>query len=53
MLGAIALLLLEDVLSAWTVHWQVVLGPILVLSVLYRPGADCAGLLPGGVRRDD
>ncbi|HET7342057.1 MAG TPA: branched-chain amino acid ABC transporter permease, partial [Methylomirabilota bacterium] len=30
-LGAAAYLLLEDVLSAWTVHWQVVLGPLLVL----------------------
>jgi branched-chain amino acid transport system permease protein len=34
-LGAIVFLLLEDVLAAWTVHWQVVLGPLLVLIVLY------------------
>jgi branched-chain amino acid transport system permease protein len=46
-LGAIAFLLLEDFLSAWTVHWQVVLGPLLVLVVLYaRRGLY--GLLPGG-----
>jgi branched-chain amino acid transport system permease protein len=50
-LGAIALLLLEDVLSAWTVHWQVVLGPILVLVVLYARGGLWS-LVPGGVRRD-
>src|SRR6059036_2414840 len=50
-LGAVAFLLLEDVLSAWTVHWQVVLGPLLVLVVLYaRRGLF--GLLPGaGVPR--
>jgi branched-chain amino acid transport system permease protein len=50
-LGALALLLLEDVLSAWTVHWQVVLGPILVLVVLYARGGLWS-LLPGGARRD-
>ena len=50
-LGAIALLLLEDLLSAWTVHWQVVLGPILVLVVLYaRRGLW--SLLPAGARGD-
>jgi branched-chain amino acid transport system permease protein len=49
-LGAVALLLLEDLLSAWTVHWQVVLGPLLVLVVLYGRGG-LYGLLPGGARR--
>ena len=34
-LGAFALLLLEDALSGWTQHWQLVLGPLLVLSVLF------------------
>ena len=48
-LGAVAFLLLEDILSAWTVHWQVVLGPLLVLVVLYaRRGLY--GLLPGAAR---
>ena len=48
-LGAAALLLLEDLLAAWTVHWQIILGPILVLVVLFaRRGL--AGLLPGEVR---
>ena len=48
-LGAFALLLLEDMLSALTVHWQIILGPILVLVVLYaRRGL--AGLLPGEER---
>jgi branched-chain amino acid transport system permease protein len=50
-LGAAAFLLLENVLSAWTVHWQVVFGPLLVLVVLYaRRGLW--GLLPGGGPRD-
>jgi len=50
-LGAVAFLLLEDILSAWTVHWQIVLGPLLVLVVLYaRRGLY--GLLPGGARHD-
>jgi len=45
-LGAFALLLVEDALSGWTVHWQLILGPLLVLSVLFlRRGL--AGLLFG------
>jgi len=45
-LGAFALLLVEDALSGWTVHWQLILGPFLVLSVLFlRRGL--AGLLFG------
>jgi branched-chain amino acid transport system permease protein len=50
-LGAVAFLLLEDVLSAWTVHWQVILGPLLVLVVLFaRRGL--VSLLPGAPRAD-
>jgi branched-chain amino acid transport system permease protein len=50
-LGAVVFLLLEDVLSAWTVHWQIVLGPLLVLIVLYaRHGLY--GLLPGATSGD-
>jgi branched-chain amino acid transport system permease protein len=48
-LGAAALLLLEDLLAAWTTHWQIILGPILVLVVLFARGG-LAGLLPGGAR---
>ncbi len=43
--GAVVLLLLEQVLSSWTEHWQIVLGPILILVVLFaRRGL--IGLLP-------
>ena len=58
LLGAAALLLLEDVLQGWSVlpkwvheHWQLYLGIILVLVVLFaRRGL--AGLLPGKERDD-
>ena len=34
-LGTFALLLVEEVLKGWTEHWQVFLGPLLVLSVIF------------------
>jgi len=34
-IGAGALLLLEEVLSSYTEHWMIVLGPILLLVVLF------------------
>jgi branched-chain amino acid transport system permease protein len=37
-LGAILLIGLETVLAAWTEHWQFVLGPILILLVLFTQG---------------
>jgi branched-chain amino acid transport system permease protein len=52
LLGAAALLLLEDVLQGWSVlpkavteHWQLYLGVILVLAVLYAK-RGLAGLIP-------
>ena len=58
LLGAATLLLLEDMLQGWSVlpkwvndHWQLYLGVILVLVVLFaRRGL--AGLLPGKERND-
>lgn len=50
LLGALALLVVETLLAGWTQHWQVILGPLLVLSVLFfRRGL--AGMLPGA--KDD
>jgi len=46
-LGAFALLIVEDLLAGWTQHWQLILGPLLILSVLYFK-RGLAGLLPGG-----
>ena len=34
-LGTFALLILEELLKGWTEHWMVILGPLLVLSVIF------------------
>ena len=34
-LGTFALILIEELLKGWTEYWQVVLGPLLVLSVIF------------------
>ena len=34
-IGTFALLLIEEVLKGWTEYWQIVLGPLLVLSVIF------------------
>src|SRR5262249_11132178 len=49
LLGAVVLLLLEDMLSAWTTHWQMILGPFLLLVVLFAK-RGLVGLFPGGAR---
>jgi branched-chain amino acid transport system permease protein len=49
-IGAVALLVLEEALSGLTQHWPIILGPLLLAVVLYaRGGID--GLLAGS-RRD-
>lgn len=51
-LGAFVFLLLEEVLSGVTEHWQVVFGPVLVLMVIYaRQGLF--GLLAPRERKKD
>ncbi len=52
-IGAAVLLTLESVLAAWTEHWAVILGPLLVLVVLFWRGGlnGLIALLRGG-RRD-
>lgn len=42
--GAAALISLETVLTQWTERWQVILGPVLVLIILFFRGG-LAGLL--------
>lgn len=49
-LGAAALLLLEEVLSGYTLHWQLGLGALLLLVVLYAP-RGLAGVSAPGKRR--
>jgi branched-chain amino acid transport system permease protein len=49
--GSAALLLLEEVLSSYTEHWMIVLGPILLLVVLFaRKGIY--GFLAGKEAKD-
>ncbi len=45
-LGAFALLLVEELLKGWTEHWQVILGPLLVLSVVFFK-RGLAGIVAG------
>ena len=32
--GALVLIVIEEILTAWTTHWMIVLGPVIVLIVL-------------------
>jgi branched-chain amino acid transport system permease protein len=48
-LGAVALLIVEDLLAGWTEHWQLYVGLALVLAVVFFK-RGLAGLLPGGGR---
>lgn len=48
-LGAAVLLGLEHVLAAWTEHWMIVLGPLLVVFVLFAK-RGLFGVLTGGPR---
>jgi branched-chain amino acid transport system permease protein len=34
-LGTFVLLFVEELLKGWTEHWQVILGPLLILSVIF------------------
>ena len=34
-IGTFALLIVEEFLKGWTEHWQVILGPLLILSVIF------------------
>ena len=49
--GAVVLLMLETVLSGWTEHWQIILGPFLVLVVLFAK-RGLWGVIPEGTARD-
>jgi branched-chain amino acid transport system permease protein len=43
-LGAVVYVLLEEVLSGFTEHWKAILGPILVLVVLFAKGGMAGGI---------
>ncbi len=36
-IGALAFLVMEDVFSVWTSHWQIVVGSVFILFVLFLP----------------
>ncbi len=53
-IGALAYLVMEDVLTMWTTHWQLALGAVFVVFVLYLPKGIWGGvlaLIQGRVRR--
>ena len=49
MMGALAVVLLQEFLSHWLDYWRLVFGPILVLLALFARGG-LAGLLEGRSR---
>jgi branched-chain amino acid transport system permease protein len=51
-IGAIALLTLEEVLTGFTEHWMLILGPILILFVLFLK-RGLYGVLVGRERDDE
>jgi len=52
-IGAIAFLVAEDVLSGWTEHWKVIFGPMIVLFVLFTRGGIVGLMRKLGVARHD
>jgi len=49
-LGAALLLVLEELLSSYTEHWQLLLGPILILVVLFAKQGLMSALPPAGLQ---
>jgi branched-chain amino acid transport system permease protein len=45
MIGAATFLLLENLVSLWTVHWQLIVGAIFIICVLFFPGGIWGTLL--------
>lgn len=52
-IGAVALLVLEETLSGITEYWQIILGPLLLLVVLFARGGIDGLLMKVGRRQDD
>jgi branched-chain amino acid transport system permease protein len=51
-LGAAALLLAEEWLSGFTTHWKMILGPLLILVVLFGRGGIMGLLRRAGLGGD-
>ncbi|PTM38785.1 branched-chain amino acid ABC transporter permease [Bosea sp. 124] len=52
-IGALAFLFAEDVLSGWTEHWKVIFGPMIVLFVLFTRGGLVGLMRKLGAGRHD
>jgi branched-chain amino acid transport system permease protein len=51
MIGAAAFLLLENLVSLWTVHWQLIVGAVFMICVLFFPAGIWGTLIsPRGKR---
>jgi branched-chain amino acid transport system permease protein len=51
MIGAAVFLLLENLVSVWTVHWQLVVGAVFMICVLFFPGGIWGTLIARGKAR--
>ena len=52
-IGALAYLFAEEILSGWTEHWRVIFGPLIVLFVLFTRGGIVGIIGTLGGRRPD
>src|SRR3954463_1659541 len=50
MIGAAAFLLLENLVSLWTVHWQLIVGAVFMICVLFFPAGIWGTLTSRGRR---
>jgi branched-chain amino acid transport system permease protein len=50
MIGAAVFLVLETLVSLWTVHWQLIVGAIFVVCVLFFPAGIWGTLIAGDKR---
>jgi len=48
MIGAAAFLLLENLVSVWTVHWQLIVGAVFMICVLFFPAGIWGTLISRG-----
>jgi branched-chain amino acid transport system permease protein len=48
MIGAAVFLLLENLVSLWTVHWQLIVGAIFMICVLFFPAGIWGTLISRG-----
>lgn len=49
--GALTFLSMEDIFSLWTSHWQIIVGAIFIVFVLYLPKGIWGTLMSWGERR--